>query len=298
MSLEDAGRHKSIQMELPLLYSGETAGRRRSAEALTAAYDEGSSSGHRLMEWVVESGNMQAAQKRVRRNKGSPGIDGMSVEDLPEYLAGAWWQIRAELLAGIYQPKPVKRVEIPKPNGGVRQLGIPTEVDRMIQQMALNVLQPGFDRTFSEHSYGFRPGRSAQQAVKAARRYIQEGRKWVVDVDLEKFFDRVNHDILMSRLAARIKDKRVLGLIRRYLEAGVMSDGVVVERWEGTPQGGPLREKFLHAGHPRRRQSSFGLDRKGERGGFRAGLESQRRGFLPLRAVRAKWVEICEKHRR
>lgn len=240
MSLEDAGRHKSIQMELPLLYSGETAGRRRSAEALTAAYDEDSSSGHRLMEWVVESGNMQAAQKRVRRNKGSPGIDGMGVEELPEYLAGAWGQIRAELLAGTYQPKPVKRVEIPKPDGGVRQLGIPTAVDRMIQQMVLNVLQPGFDRTFSEHSYGFRPGRSAQQAVQAARRYIQEGRKWVVDVDLEKFFDRVNHDILMSRLATRIKDKRVLGLIRRYLEAGVMADGVVMERWEGTPQGGPL----------------------------------------------------------
>ncbi|HAT72237.1 MAG TPA: group II intron reverse transcriptase/maturase [Elusimicrobia bacterium] len=240
MSLEDAGRHKSIQMELPLLYSGETAGRRRSAEALTAVYDEGSSSGHRLMEWVVAEGNMVAALKRVRRNKGSPGIDGMSVEELPEYLAWAWDGIRRKLLAGTYQPEPVKRVEIPKPNGGVRQLGIPTAVDRMIQQMVLNVLQPGFDRKFSEHSYGFRPGRSAQQAVKAARRYIQDGRKWVVDVDLEKFFDRVNHDILMSRLATRIKDKRVLGLIRRYLEAGVMAQGVVVERWEGTPQGGPL----------------------------------------------------------
>jgi RNA-directed DNA polymerase len=240
MSLEDVVRHKSIQMELPLLYSGETAGRRRSAEALTAAYDEDSSSGHRLMEWVVAEGNMQAALKRVRRNKGSPGIDGMSVEELPEYLAANWWRIRQELLTGRYRPQPVKRVEIPKPNGGVRQLGIPTAADRMIQQMVLNVLQPGFDRTFSEHSYGFRPGRSAQQAVKAARRYIQEGRKWVVDVDLEKFFDRVNHDILMSRLAKRIKDKRVLGLIRRYLEAGVLAQGVVVERWEGTPQGGPL----------------------------------------------------------
>lgn len=240
MSLEDVERHKSIQMELPLLYSGETAGRRRSAEALTAVYDEGSSSGHRLMEWVVENGNMLAALKRVRRNKGSPGTDGMSVEELPEYLAANWEQIRRELLSGRYRPTPVKRVEIPKPSGGVRQLGIPTAVDRMIQQMVLNVLQPVFDRTFSEHSYGFRPGRNAQQAVKAARRYIQEGRKWVVDVDLEKFFDRVNHDILMSRLAKRIKDKRVLGLIRRYLEAGVMAHGVVVERWEGTPQGGPL----------------------------------------------------------
>lgn len=240
MSLEDAARHKSIQMELPLLYSGETAGRRRSAEALTAVYDEESSSGHRLMDWVVAEGNMEAALKRVRRNKGSPGIDDMSVEELPEYLAGAWERIRAELLAGRYRPRPVKRVEIPKPSGGVRQLGIPTAVDRMIQQMVLNVLQPGFDRTFSEHSYGFRPGRNAQQAVKAAQRYIQEGRRWVVDVDLEKFFDRVNHDILMSRLVTRIKDKRVLGLIRRYLEAGVMAHGVVMERWEGTPQGGPL----------------------------------------------------------
>ena len=240
MSLEDVVRHKSIQMELPLLYSGETAGRRRSVEALTAAYDEDSSSGHRLMDWVVAEGNMEAALKRVRRNKGSPGIDGMDVEELPEYLTGAWGRIRLELLAGRYRPKPVKRVEIPKPNGGVRQLGIPTAVDRMIQQMVLNVLQPAFDRSFSEHSYGFRPGRNAQQAVKAARRYIQEGRRWVVDVDLEKFFDRVNHDILMSRLATRIKDKRVLGLIRRYLEAGVMAHGVVVERWEGTPQGGPL----------------------------------------------------------
>lgn len=240
MNLEDAGRHKSIQLELPLLYSGETAGRWRSAEALTAVYDEGSSSANRLMDWVVAEGNMLAALKRVRQNKGSPGIDGMNVEGLAEYLAVAWGRIRQELLAGRYRPKPVKRVEIPKPDGGVRQLGIPTAVDRMIQQMVLNVLQPAFDRTFSEHSYGFRPGRSAQQAVKAARRYIQEGRAWVVDVDLEKFFDRVNHDILMSRLATRIKDKRVLGLIRRYLEAGVMAHGVVVERWEGTPQGGPL----------------------------------------------------------
>lgn len=240
MNLEDAGRHKSIQLELPLLYSGETAGRRRSAEALTAVYDEESSSDHRLMDWVVAEGNMLAALKRVRQNKGSPGIDGMNVEELPEYLAVGWEQIRQELLTGRYRPKPVKRVEIPKPDGGVRQLGIPTAVDRMIQQMVLNVLQPAFDRTFSEHSYGFRPGRSAHQAVKAARRYIQEGRAWVVDVDLEKFFDRVNHDILMSRLATRIKDKRVLGLIRRYLEAGVMAHGVVVERWEGTPQGGPL----------------------------------------------------------
>lgn len=240
MSLEDAKRQKSEQLELPLIYRGETPNGRRSVEASTAAHDEKRSSSEQLMEQVVTDGNMLAALKRVRRNKGSPGIDGMNTEELSEYMAVNWWRIRQELLAGSYRPQSVKRVEIPKSSGGVRQLGIPTVVDRMIQQMVLNVLQPKFDPTFSEHSYGFRPGRSAHQAVKAARRYIQDGRKWVVDVDLEKFFDRVNHDILMSRLAKRITDKRMLGLIRRYLEAGVMVQGVVVGRWEGTPQGGPL----------------------------------------------------------
>jgi RNA-directed DNA polymerase len=240
MGLEDAMRQKSEQLELPLVYKGETLNDRRSVEALTAAHDEERSSKEDLMELVVAESNVHAAMKRVRRNKGSPGTDGMSVEELPEYMAVNWTRIRQELLAGSYQPQPVKRVEIPKSSGGVRQLGIPTVTDRMIQQMVLNVLQPKLDPTFSEHSYGFRPGRSAHQAVKAARQYVQDGRKWVVDVDLEKFFDRVNHDILMSRLAERIKDKRTLGLIRRYLEAGVMAQGVVVERWEGTPQGGPL----------------------------------------------------------
>jgi RNA-directed DNA polymerase len=162
------------------------------------------------------------------------------VDDLPKYLAEHWERVRAELLAGAYQPKPVRRQEIPKSGGGVRELGIPCVLDRLIQQAILQVLQPRFDPTFSEHSYGFRPGRSAHDAVCAAQRYIQEGRRWVVDVDLEKFFDRVNHDVLMSRLAGRIEDKRLLGLIRRYLEAGMMADGVVMEREEGTPQGGPL----------------------------------------------------------
>ncbi len=240
MSLEDAMRQKSEQLELPLGYRGEALNGQRSVEALTAANANDRSSDEHLMERVVEEGNVVAAQKRVRQNKGSAGIDGMSVEELPGYLAGNWGRIRGSLLAGTYQPQPVKRVEIPKPNGGTRQLGIPTVVDRMIQQMILNVLQPKIDPTFSEHSYGFRPGRSAHQAVNAAKRYIQEGRRWVVDVDLEKFFDRVNHDILMSRLAKRMEDKRLLALIRRYLEAGVMANGVVVERWEGTPQGGPL----------------------------------------------------------
>jgi group II intron reverse transcriptase/maturase len=240
MSLEDAMRQKSKQLELPLGYRGEALNDRRSVEALTATNGNDRSSDDRLMERVVEEGNVKAAQKRVMQNKGSAGIDGMSVEELPGYMAENWGRIRESLLAGTYQPQPVKRVEIPKANGGTRQLGIPTVMDRMIQQMILNVLQPQFDPTFSEHSYGFRPGRSTHQAVNAAKRYIQEGRRWVVDVDLEKFFDRVNHDILMSRLAKRIKDKRMLALIRRYLEAGMMANGVVMERWEGTPQGGPL----------------------------------------------------------
>ena len=176
----------------------------------------------------------------MRQNKGSPGIDGMTVEELPAYLVANWRAVREKLLAGTYQPQPVRRQEIPKSGGGMRELGIPTVLDRFIQQAILQVLQPRFDPTFSEHSYGFRPGRSAHDAVCAAQQYIQEGRRWVVDVDLEKFFDRVNHDVLMGRLAKRIADKRLLGLIRRYLEAGIMADGVVMERHEGTPQGGPL----------------------------------------------------------
>lgn len=178
--------------------------------------------------------------KRVRQNKGSPGSDGMAVEELPKHLAEHWEDLRAQLLAGTYQPRPVKRQPIPKRGGGVRELGIPCALDRFIQQAILQVLQPRFDPTFSQHSYGFRPGRRAHDAVRAAQRYIQEGRRWVVDVDLEKFFDRVNHDVLMGRLAKRMGDVRLLGLIRRYLEAGLMADGVVTERHEGTPQGGPL----------------------------------------------------------
>jgi len=192
------------------------------------------------MEAVVERANAIAALKRVRQNQGSPGIDGMTVEDLPVYLATEWEAIRAQLLAGTYQPQPVKRHEIPKPGGGMRQLGIPTVLDRFIQQCLLQVLQPRFDPTFSQHSYGFRPGRRAHDAVCAAQRFIQEGQRWVADVDLEKFFDRVNHDVLMGRLAKRIADRRVLGLIRRYLEAGMMCNGVVMERHEGALQGGPL----------------------------------------------------------
>jgi group II intron reverse transcriptase/maturase len=164
----------------------------------------------------------------------------MRVEDLLEYLRENWEGIRRRLLAGTYQPSPVRRQEIPKSGGGIRQLGIPIVLDRFIQQAILQVLQPQFDPTFSEHSHGFRPGRRAHDAVQEAQRYIQEGRRWVVDVDLESFFDRVNHDVLMGRLARRIADRRLLGIIRRYLEAGVMVNGVVTERYMGTPQGGPL----------------------------------------------------------
>ncbi len=192
------------------------------------------------MERVVERGNLKAALKRVRQNKGSPGIDGMTVEELLPWLVENWEVVRAMLLDGTYQPAPVREQEIPKSGGGVRKLGIPTVLDRLIQQAVLQVLQPMFDPTFSKHSHGFRPGRSAHDAVCEAQRYIQEGRRWVVDVDLEKFFDRVNHDVLMGRLEKRIGDERMLRLIRGYLNAGIMANGVVMERHEGTPQGGPL----------------------------------------------------------
>jgi len=193
-----------------------------------------------LMEEVCDRGNLERAWKRVRRNKGSPGVDGMTINDATDYLREHWPSIRSQLLAGTYQPQPVKRVEIPKPDGGVRKLGVPCVVDRLIQQALLQVLQEQWDPTFSEHSYGFRPGRSAHQAVAQAQRYVAAGYGVVVDLDLEKFFDRVNHDSLMARVAARVTDKRVLRLIRAFLKSGVMEDGLVSPVDEGTPQGGPL----------------------------------------------------------
>lgn len=193
-----------------------------------------------LMERVAERSNLLEAYRKVKSNKGSGGVDGMTVHQLGPWLREHHGKLMASLLDGSYQPQAVRGVEIPKPGGGVRQLGIPTVVDRMVQQAILQVLEPLLDPTFSESSYGFRPGRSAHQALFAAREYVAEGRSIVVDVDLEKFFDRVNHDILMARLARRVGDKRLLRIVRRFLEAGMMQHGVCVQRHEGTPQGGPL----------------------------------------------------------
>ena len=235
-----AMHQKTRQLELALEDRGEAPNVERSGEAGRAAHGEGRSGNHDLMERVVARENATEALKRVRRNKGSAGIDGLKVEELERYLREHWQAIREQLLEGSYQPSAVKRQEIPKSGGGTRTLGIPTVLDRFVQQMVLQVLQPMFDPTFSEHSHGFRPGRRAHEAVREAQSYIQTGRRWVVDVDLEKFFDRVNHDVLMGKLENRVGDRRMLTLIRRFLEAGMMADGVVVERREGTPQGGPL----------------------------------------------------------
>jgi len=196
--------------------------------------------GEQWMEAICERDNCTQALARVKANRGSPGVDGMTVHEVPGYLQQHWPAIRNQLLRGTYVPQPVKRVEIPKPDGGVRKLGIPTVLDRFIQQAVMQVLQDRWDGTFSDHSYGFRPGRSAHQAVEQAQQYIASGYRWVVDLDLEKFFDRVNHDRLMAKLAQRISDKRLLKLIRAFLTAGVLEDGLVSPVDEGTPQGGPL----------------------------------------------------------
>ncbi len=221
---------------------GETpvSGQQRAEPLAAKPAPESPAETEHLMEEVCDRENLQSAWKRVRRNQGSPGVDGMTIDDAKDYLRKHWPSIRSRLLDGTYQPQPVKRVEIPKPDGGVRKLGVPCVVDRLIQQALLQVLQERWDPTFSEHSYGFRPGRSAHQAVAQAQRYVAEGYGYVVDIDLEKFFDRVNHDCLMARVAARIADRRVLKLIRAFLNAGVMEDGMVLPVDEGTPQGGPL----------------------------------------------------------
>lgn len=230
----------SEQLELPLAGRGEAPRRRRSGEAASTAQGFERSGDDDLMSQVVERSNLARALKRVRQNKGSAGIDGMTVDELVPYLREHWPVIREQLLAGRYQPSAVRQHLIPKADGRMRMLGIPIVLDRFIQQAVLQVLQPRFDPTFSESSYGFRPGRRAHDAVCKAQQYVQNGRRWVVDVDLAQFFDRVNHDVLMGKLSQRITDRRLLALIRRYLHAGILANGVVQERHEGTPQGGPL----------------------------------------------------------
>jgi RNA-directed DNA polymerase len=235
---------QNIQTELDFssMPAGEAreAGREETESLSTANAPQSPASTNRLMEEVCERENLKEALRRVKANKGSGGIDGMTVGGIADYLKQHWPAIREQLLNGTYEPKPVRRVEIDKPDGGVRKLGIPTVLDRLIQQAVMQVLQRQWDRTFSDHSYGFRPGRSAHQAVAQAQKYIAEGHGWCVDFDLEKFFDRVNHDKLMGQIAKRVEDKRLLKLIRAFLNAGVMENGLVSPSVEGTPQGGPL----------------------------------------------------------
>src|SRR5256714_14293137 len=239
-----SGMRRNIQYSLALVPEGRgeapVRGHQGTGPPVAKPIPESPACEEQLMEEVCARGNLVRAWKRVRSNKGSPGVDGMTIEDAKAYLRERWPTIRSQLLSGTYQPQPVKRVEIPKPDGGIRKLGVPCVVDRLIQQALLQVLQKRWDPTFSPHSYGFRPGRSAHQAVAQAQRYIAEGYNVVVDLDLEKFFDRVNHDGLMARVAARVSDKRVLKLIRAFLKAGVVEDGLVSPVDEGTPQGGPL----------------------------------------------------------
>jgi len=235
-------RQKSQQLAFRFDETGEARrDEREGTGTLVAGREaENPAQGSGRMEEICERENVNAALKRVQENKGSPGIDGMTVDELPGYLEEHWPVIREQLMSGTYQPQPVKRVEIPKPDGGIRKLGIPTVLDRLIQQAVMQVLQQRWDPTFSDSSFGFRPGRSQHDAVARAQQYIAEGHGWVVDMDLEKFFDRVNHDRLMAQIAKREEDKRLLKLIRAFLNAGVMENGLVSPSVEGTPQGGPL----------------------------------------------------------
>jgi len=242
--MNDKRQKNQLQMVLAFSEEGRSEAPRalrEGTESYTAKCEtESPAKEQLLMEEVCGRENCQQALRRVKGNKGSPGIDGMRVEELPGYLKQHWPDIREQLWSGTYQPQPVRRVEIEKPDGGVRKLGIPTVLDRFVQQAVMQVLQRRWDPTFSEHSHGFRPQHSAHQAVAQAQQYIAAGNDWVVDLDLEKFFDRVNHDKLMAAIARRVSDKRMLQLIRAFLESGVMENGLVSSVEEGTPQGGPL----------------------------------------------------------
>lgn len=239
MSMLDARRQKAAQAERADVVRGEAARDSASGEANNPRRDT-ENTGSGLLTAALTRENLRQAWKRIKANKGAAGVDGLDIEQTARHLVTAWPEIRNRLQQGTYRPSPVRRVTIPKSDGGERELGIPTVTDRLIQQALLQILQPLLDPTFSEHSYGFRPGRRAHDAILAAQAYVQSGRKIVVDVDLEKFFDRVNHDILIDRLQKRIGDTGIIRLIRAYLNSGIMSDGIVVERYQGTPQGGPL----------------------------------------------------------
>jgi RNA-directed DNA polymerase len=243
MNLEgDKRLNIQLRLDFSSVPTGEArqAGREDIESPSVVSEPERPANASRIMEEVCERGNLKEALRQVRGNKGSAGVDRMTVDQLGDYLKQHWPAIREQLLNGTYEPKPVRRVEIPKPDGGMRKLGIPTVLDRFIQQAVMQVLQRRWDPTFSRHSYGFRPRRSAHHAVAQAQQYIAQGYGWVIDLDLEKFFDRVNHDKLMGQIAKRVEDKRLLKLIRAFLNAGVMENGLVSPSVEGTPQGGPL----------------------------------------------------------
>jgi RNA-directed DNA polymerase len=276
---------------------GEAGQEAASDEAALARRDQTDCGADDLLGQALARENVVRAWKRVKANKGSAGVDGRTVKDTVEHLKQAWPDIRQRLLDGTYKPEPVRRVGLPKPGGGTRELGIPTVTDRLIQQALLQVLQPLIDPTFSAHSYGFRPGRSAHQAVLAAKAHVEAGHRTVVDVDLEKFFDRVNHDILMDRLAKRIADKRVLRLVRGYLQAGILKDGVCIDRHEGTPQGGPLSPLLANV-------LLDEVDRELERRGHRfvryaddcnVYVRSQRAGERVLQALRGCYARLALK---
>jgi RNA-directed DNA polymerase len=262
MTVGGAGRQKSEQSERSSKLRGEAERDEGSGEALLTRQAPNDSGSESLLAQALTRENLAAAWKRVKANAGSAGVDGLTVRQTAEHLKAHWPRLKAELLEGRYRPQPVRRVQIPKVGGGTRELGIPTVTDRLIQQALLQVLQPLIDPSFSEHSYGFRPGRRALDAVCRAQEYVQAGYRTVVDVDLEKFFDRVNHDVLMDRLGKRIVDRAVLRLVRRYLQAGIMMHGVVLERHEGTPQGGPLSPLLANV-------LLDGVDRELERRGHR-----------------------------